>query len=187
MQILEYLGYPFEPQLERRRICREIFTLDKWTSMTAYGVEPGAPAGLEHPEIPHPQQPEEPQPVKIPADMRAPALQCPLQSLYLSCTLLLCHTMDSPCIGRFSEHPYSTGDSSSCSSGADYRHSDSTYCHRQIQHHMGILSAPKHLIPIISEPTEPSQAPHFVEQTMPSEEPTTGAAEPSSSHHPPTI
>nr|CAN82550.1 hypothetical protein VITISV_037163 [Vitis vinifera] len=76
-QILEYLGYPFEPQLERRRICREIFTLDKWTSMTAYGVEPGAPAGLEHPEIPHPQQPEEPQPVKIPADMRAPAPTVP--------------------------------------------------------------------------------------------------------------
>ena len=35
-QILEYLGYPSEPQLECRRIYREIFTLDKWTSMTAY-------------------------------------------------------------------------------------------------------------------------------------------------------
>ncbi|RVW98968.1 hypothetical protein CK203_033731 [Vitis vinifera] len=44
-QILEHLGYPFEPQLERRRICREIFTLDKWTSMTTYDAEPGAPAG----------------------------------------------------------------------------------------------------------------------------------------------
>ena len=65
-QILEHLGYPFEPQLERRRICREIFTLDKWTSMTTYDAEPGAPAGPEHPE--------EPQPVEIPADMRAPTL-----------------------------------------------------------------------------------------------------------------
>ena len=36
-QILEHLGYLVEPQHERRRICREIFTLDKWTSMTAYG------------------------------------------------------------------------------------------------------------------------------------------------------
>ena len=36
-QILEHLGYPVEPQHERRRIYREIFTLDKWTSMTAYG------------------------------------------------------------------------------------------------------------------------------------------------------
>ena len=51
-QILEHLGYPSEPQLERRRLCREIFTLNKWTSMTAYDVEPGAPVGPEHPEEP---------------------------------------------------------------------------------------------------------------------------------------
>ncbi|RVW58666.1 hypothetical protein CK203_102747 [Vitis vinifera] len=44
------LGYPAEPQLERRCICREIFTLDKWTSMTAYGADQGAPAGPEHPD-----------------------------------------------------------------------------------------------------------------------------------------
>ena len=59
---------------------------------------------------------------------------------------------------------------------------------RQIQHHLGILSAPEHPIPILSEPTEPSQAPPFVHQTMPPEEPTTGEAEvgePSSPHHPP--
>ncbi|RVW63966.1 hypothetical protein CK203_049360 [Vitis vinifera] len=48
--ILEHLGYPAEPQHERRHICREIFTLDKWTSMTTYGgADQGAPAGLEHP------------------------------------------------------------------------------------------------------------------------------------------
>ena len=28
-QILEHLGYPAEPQLESKRICQEIFTLDK--------------------------------------------------------------------------------------------------------------------------------------------------------------
>ncbi|KAL6314391.1 hypothetical protein AAG906_021449 [Vitis piasezkii] len=38
-QILEHLGYPSEPQLERKRICREVFTLDKWNNMTAYRVE----------------------------------------------------------------------------------------------------------------------------------------------------
>ena len=69
-QILEHLGYPTEPQLERRCICRDIFTLDKWMSMKAYGAEPGALAGPEHPHIPYPEQPEEPQPVEIPADMR---------------------------------------------------------------------------------------------------------------------
>ena len=64
-KILEHLGYPSEPQLERKCIFREIFTLDKWMSMTAYSVEQGAPAGAEHPDIPHPEQPEEPQPVEI--------------------------------------------------------------------------------------------------------------------------
>ena len=55
---------------------------------------------------------------------------------------------------------------------------------RQIQYHLGIISAPEHAIP---SPPEPSQAPPFVHQTMPLEEPTTGeveAAEPSSPHHP---
>ena len=43
-QILEHLGYPAEPQLERKRICREPFTLDKWNNMTAYKVDqPGQP------------------------------------------------------------------------------------------------------------------------------------------------
>ena len=59
-QILEHLGYPSEPQLERKSICREKFTLEKWMNMTAYGAEPGAPTGAEHPEIPHLEQPEEP-------------------------------------------------------------------------------------------------------------------------------
>ena len=45
-QILEHLGYPSEPQLERKRICHESFTLDKWNNMTAYKVD----------------QPEQPQP-----------------------------------------------------------------------------------------------------------------------------
>ena len=57
---------------------------------------------------------------------------------------------------------------------------------RQIQHHLGIISAPEHAIP---SPPEPSQAPPFVDQTMPPEEPTTRKAEPvepSSLHQPPT-
>eukprot|EP00261_Vitis_vinifera_P016586 XP_010645785.1 PREDICTED: MAGE-like protein 2 [Vitis vinifera] len=45
-QILEHLGYPTEPQLERKRICREVFTLEKWNNMTTYRVD----------------QPERPQP-----------------------------------------------------------------------------------------------------------------------------
>ena len=45
--------------------------------MTAYGAEPGAPIGLEHPEIPYPEQPDEQQPVEIPADMSAPTPAVP--------------------------------------------------------------------------------------------------------------
>ena len=45
--------------------------------MIAYSAEPGAPTGAEHPEIPHPDQPEEPHPIEIPADMRAPAPAVP--------------------------------------------------------------------------------------------------------------
>ncbi|KAL6350695.1 hypothetical protein AAG906_028152 [Vitis piasezkii] len=62
-QILEHLGYPSDPQLERKRICREVFTLDKWTNMTAYRAE--------HPELPQPQQSEDPKPAEIPAARRA--------------------------------------------------------------------------------------------------------------------
>ncbi|RVW88278.1 hypothetical protein CK203_038732 [Vitis vinifera] len=48
-QILEHLGYPSDPQLERKRICREVFTLDKWNNMTAYRVEqPGQPQPAEY-------------------------------------------------------------------------------------------------------------------------------------------
>ena len=57
-QILEHLGYPYEPQLERRRICRELFTLDKWNHMTAYVAPSGTPARPTHPKIPQDKQPQ---------------------------------------------------------------------------------------------------------------------------------
>ena len=56
---------------------------------------------------------------------------------------------------------------------------------RQIQHHLGIIAALKHATP---SPPEPSQAPPFVDHTMPLQEQTTGeaeAVEPSSPQHPP--
>ena len=52
---------------------------------------------------------------------------------------------------------------------------------RQIQHHLGITSAPEHAI---TSSSEPSQAPPFVDQPMPHQEPPTGeAAEPSFPQH----
>ncbi|RVW63529.1 hypothetical protein CK203_060854 [Vitis vinifera] len=40
-QILEHLGYPGEPRLERRRHCREDFSLDKWHHLAAYFAPQG--------------------------------------------------------------------------------------------------------------------------------------------------
>nr|CAN74581.1 hypothetical protein VITISV_039196 [Vitis vinifera] len=159
-QILEHLGYPSDPQLERRRICREIFTLDKWTSMTAYGIEPEALDGPEHPEIPHPEQTEEPQPIKIPADMRAPAPTVPstepIPEVAPSAPPATPRTPHEQIIATQTQH---------------------TAILRQIKHHLGIPPTPEHPIPIMLEPTEPSHAPSLVEQTMPPEEPTTGETE----------
>ncbi|RVW19093.1 hypothetical protein CK203_087670 [Vitis vinifera] len=157
-QILEHLGYRSDPQLERRCICREIFTLDKWTSMAAYGVvlaEPipevtpsALPTTTDSPVIP---------PTSEPSPSSEPRIAIPFRMTTLS-----------------------------CSSGADYRHSDPTYCHPEADSApSGIISAPKHAILI--QP-EPSQALSLVEQTLPSEAPTTReveASEPSSPHHPP--
>ena len=50
-QILEHLGYPSEPHLERHRICQELFTLDKWNHLMAYVVPPEA---LDMPAPPEP-------------------------------------------------------------------------------------------------------------------------------------
>ncbi|WKA03530.1 hypothetical protein VitviT2T_021633 [Vitis vinifera] len=61
-QILEHLGYPSDPQLERKRICREVFTLDKWLNMKAYRVE----------------QPGRPQPAEIPAARRTSPRHIPV-------------------------------------------------------------------------------------------------------------
>ncbi|KAL6312521.1 hypothetical protein AAG906_014781 [Vitis piasezkii] len=51
-QILEHLGYPEEPRLERRRHCREDFSLDKWHHLVAYFAPQGAPAVPAPPELP---------------------------------------------------------------------------------------------------------------------------------------
>ena len=52
--ILEHMGYPTEPHLERCHPCREHFTLDKWTHLTCYAalvVEP--PQAEEVPQVKH--------------------------------------------------------------------------------------------------------------------------------------
>ncbi|RVW21424.1 hypothetical protein CK203_110712 [Vitis vinifera] len=152
-QILEHLGYPVEPQHERRRICREIFTLDKWTSMTAYGgTDQGAPAGLEHPD-----EPEEP--VDIPADTHPPApTVAPIEPIPKVAPSAPQATPQTPPIIPPTSEPSPSTDPKD--SYTHYRIITSQAQHtailRQIQHHLGIILAPDHATP---SPPEPSQAP----------------------------
>ncbi|RVW84643.1 hypothetical protein CK203_044644 [Vitis vinifera] len=55
-QILEHLGYPEEPRLERRRHCREDFSLVKWHHLVAYFAPQGAPVVPAPPELPRDDQ-----------------------------------------------------------------------------------------------------------------------------------
>ena len=55
-QILEHLGYPEHPRLERRRHCLEDFSLDKWHHLVAYFAPQGAPAVPAPPELPRDEQ-----------------------------------------------------------------------------------------------------------------------------------
>ncbi|RVW31010.1 hypothetical protein CK203_100671 [Vitis vinifera] len=69
-QILEHLGYPGEPRLERRRHCREDFSLDKWHHLAAYFAPQGAPV------VPPPQgAPDMPPPPELPQDEQLPQAQ----------------------------------------------------------------------------------------------------------------
>ena len=203
-QILEHLGYPSEPHLERRCICREIFTLDKWTSMIAYDAEPGALAGPEHLEIPHPEHPREPQLVEILADMRAlaPAVPStrPMPKVASSTPPAIPEALSVIPFTSESSPPSESGITISISEFRDLCHTLQTLTQQmialrayqeqiittqtqhtailsQIHHHLGILSTPEHVIPIPSKPADPSQGPPLVEQTMPLKETTTGEIE----------
>ncbi|RVW94340.1 hypothetical protein CK203_037942 [Vitis vinifera] len=64
-QILEHLGYPEEPRLERRRHCREDFSLDKWHHLAQQDeilteTPPPAPAAHPSEHIPEPIHPISP-------------------------------------------------------------------------------------------------------------------------------
>ena len=54
--ILEYIGYPIEPHLERRHHYRERFTLEKWTQLASYSAPLGAPPRPTPPVPPQAEQ-----------------------------------------------------------------------------------------------------------------------------------
>nr|CAN81901.1 hypothetical protein VITISV_005292 [Vitis vinifera] len=55
-----YMGFPTEPWLERRRLCRERFTLDKWNQLAGYSAPLGAPPMVALPVPPQPEHGELP-------------------------------------------------------------------------------------------------------------------------------
>ncbi|RVW32933.1 hypothetical protein CK203_112635 [Vitis vinifera] len=72
-QILEHLGYPKQPRLERRRHCREDFSLDKWHHLVAYFAPQGAPAVPAPPELPQDEQMPQAQQDEILTETTPPA------------------------------------------------------------------------------------------------------------------
>ncbi|RVW20307.1 hypothetical protein CK203_116945 [Vitis vinifera] len=52
--------FPTEPWLERRRLCREQFALDKWNQLVSYSAHPGAPPIIAPPVPPQPEHGELP-------------------------------------------------------------------------------------------------------------------------------
>ncbi|RVW78932.1 hypothetical protein CK203_052343 [Vitis vinifera] len=73
IDILEHLGYPEEPRLERRRHCREDFSLDKWHHLVAYFAPQGAPAVPAPPELPRDEQMPQAQQDEILTETTPPA------------------------------------------------------------------------------------------------------------------
>ena len=60
--ILEHMGYPTEPHLERHHHCRNHFTLDQWTQLAERNLAESTPeAALPRPVPPIPAQPDQAQ------------------------------------------------------------------------------------------------------------------------------
>ncbi|KAL6337923.1 hypothetical protein AAG906_005388 [Vitis piasezkii] len=53
-------GLSSEPRLERRHLCRERFTLDKWNQLAGYSTPPGVPSMVAPPMPPQPKHDELP-------------------------------------------------------------------------------------------------------------------------------
>ena len=167
--------------------------------MIAYGAELGAPAGPQHQEIPHLEQPEEPQLVEMPAHavpstepipevapstplatpgtlpvVPATSESSPLSESRIAISIFefrgLCHTLQT----LNTSQSILTQQMTALRAHQEQiiaTQTQHTAILRPIQHHLGILSTPEHAIPI------PSKAPPLIEQTMHSEEPTTRETE----------
>ena len=71
--ILEHMGYPTEPHLERRHHCQEHFTLDQWTQLAGKNLTKSTPqAASPRPASPMPTQIEQAQQDEHPTEFYPP-------------------------------------------------------------------------------------------------------------------
>ncbi|RVW87065.1 hypothetical protein CK203_048373 [Vitis vinifera] len=199
--IVEALHIPYE-LLERRRICRELFILDKWNHLTAYVAPPRAPTMPTPLELPQDEQPPQAQQAEIPTKIIPLVPTTPSTVPMLKATSSAPPTTpETPPVVPATSAPLPS-ESTITISTLEFRglcHTLQTLTTTQsIQQHLGILSPPEHDMLGPSEPTTPSQEVTPAEQTMPHEEATTveietpiqstqtTIVEPLSPHDPPT-
>ncbi|RVW86070.1 hypothetical protein CK203_038050 [Vitis vinifera] len=172
-QILEHLGYPAEPHMSVDYLSRDFHSrqMDQYDSL--WWCNQGAPAGPEHPE-----QPEEP--IDIPADTQppAPVVASSEPTPEVPPSAPQATPQPPPIIPPHRaisfKHPHSADHSLRAHQeqivATQAQH---TAILRQIQHHLGIISAPEHAIPA----HQSHHRPLFRDQPMPPEEPPAGEAE----------
>ncbi|RVW33134.1 hypothetical protein CK203_094848 [Vitis vinifera] len=169
-QILEHLGYPSDPQLERKRICREVFTLDKWNNMTAYRVEqPGRPQPAEIPAARRasPRHIPEGIPIASPTISRAPPVTPassepstsvePRMAIPISEYRELCRSLQTLTASQ-SSLAQEMAAIRACQEQMLTTQAQHTAILRQLQHHLGLPSAAEHLSPTTTVPTRRPQS-----------------------------
>ena len=75
-QVLEHLGFPAEPQLERRRVCEAIFTVEKWPFVPNAPHLPLINPRKDQPEDDHPVENQSP-PVVLEEEPQIPVSTAP--------------------------------------------------------------------------------------------------------------
>ena len=169
------MGFPTEPRLERRRLCRERFTLDKWNQLAGYSAPPRAPPMVSPPMPPQPEQgkllAETTPPMPTPEATSAAPLTTPTIPPITPTTSEPSITISASEFRAF-VHTFQT---LTTTLAALFQQMAEMCAHQdqqtamlyQIQQHLGLLPPPQPDVPASSEPLAP------VEDTIPPEDTTT--------------
>eukprot|EP00261_Vitis_vinifera_P030190 XP_010665042.1 PREDICTED: mucin-7-like [Vitis vinifera] len=143
--ILEHMGYPTEPHLERRHHCREYFTHDKWTQLAGYSAPVAPPPKLASPVAPQAEQQDE-----LPTEFVPPSPAAPPMPEATS--------TDPPATPHVPPVAPPTSEASITISAMEFCAMDQhTAIIPHIQQHLGLLPPPQTDIPGPSEPITPAK------------------------------